>query len=64
METVFANGTLLNVAAVEDQSSEPITPLLISFMIVGFLSLTLNGGVFILVIKAGEIREVTPITFW
>lgn len=57
METIFANGTLLNVSAVEDQSSEPITPLLISFMIVGFLSLTLNGGVFILVIKAGEIRS-------
>lgn len=57
METIFDNGTLLNVSAVEDQSSEPITPLLISFMIVGFLSLTLNGGVFILVIKAGEIRS-------
>lgn len=57
METIFDNGTLLNVSADEDQSSEPITPLLISFMIVGFLSLTLNGGVFILVIKASEIRS-------
>lgn len=52
----LTNTSLFNESFEKDNVQMDI-PVLVSVSVIGFLSLTLNGGVFILVIKTTEIRS-------